>query len=70
MNLIGKIFYKIIPEHWYMTKRVCDLIEKFCTDPVLRSDIKVYIGITAVIVFMLVVCFCYYITYKIKKLRK
>jgi hypothetical protein len=69
MNLLGKILYKIIPENWYQTKRVCDLIEKICTDPVLREDIKTCLRLSVTGVFILAVCFCFYVCYKIKKLR-
>jgi hypothetical protein len=66
INLMGKLLYKVIPDKWYVTKRVCDLIEKFCTDPILRSDVKVYMGIFAVMFITLVIGVCYVMTYKYK----
>jgi hypothetical protein len=69
MNLLGKLAYKMIPENWYQTKRVCDLFEKICVDPILRNDIKIYMGIAAIMLLILATCFCFYVFYKIRKLK-
>jgi hypothetical protein len=65
-KIIGKILYKIIPENWYVTKRVCDLVTKLCNDPILRNDIKVYLAMIMIIVVVIVVGMCWRITYKYK----
>jgi hypothetical protein len=69
LEIFTNLLYKVIPENWYQTKRVCDLITKFCTNPILRGDIKAILIILGVIIGILAICFCYYMSYKIKKLK-
>jgi hypothetical protein len=69
-SILKNLLYKVIPENWYETKRVCDLITKFCTDPILREDIKAMMIIISVVIGIVAICFCYYVSYKIKKLNR
>jgi hypothetical protein len=68
MNFIGNLIYNIVPENWYQTKRVCDLVEKICGDPVLRNDIKITLAIVGAVIIAMAIAFCFYMVYRIKKL--